>query len=137
MWHPCRRATFEFLFNEAFVVVAGAQNPWARRRKIALADLVNESWVLPSPESGFGSAAMEAFRSSGVGYPRRIVFAVPQEVRISLLATGHFLTIFPASVLTRRPELKVLPVDLPIAPVANGIITLKTRTISPVWLNFS
>jgi hypothetical protein len=33
---------------------------------------------------------------------------------------------------SRRPEIKVLPVDLPIAPVPVGIVTLKTRTLSPV-----
>ena len=45
------RLGFEFLFDDSFVVVAGAQNPWARRRRIELAELVNESWVLPPPES--------------------------------------------------------------------------------------
>src|SRR5262245_21545333 len=136
-WGPLtdERLEFEFLFDESFVVVAGVQNPWARRRKIALAELMNESWVLPHPETGFGLAAMEAFRSSGLEYPRTTVVALPQEVRISLLATGHFLTIFPASVLkasTKRSELKVLPVELPMAPVANGIVTLKGRAVSPV-----
>jgi DNA-binding transcriptional LysR family regulator len=38
---------FELLYDSSFVVVAGARNPWVRRRHIALADLVNESWVLP------------------------------------------------------------------------------------------
>jgi DNA-binding transcriptional LysR family regulator len=136
-WGPLsdERLDFEFLFDESFVVVAGAQNPWARRRKIELAELVNESWVLPPPESGFGSAAMQAFSSSGLGYPRTTVVAVPQEVRMSLLATGRFLTIFPVSVLkfsTKRSELRALPVDLPIARVPNGIVTLKSRAISPV-----
>src|SRR5689334_16997933 len=58
------RLGFEFLFDDAFVVVAGVQHPWARRRKIALADLVNVSWVLPPPESVIGSAAKEALRAS-------------------------------------------------------------------------
>src|SRR5262245_13495720 len=38
------RLSFEFLFDDSFVVVAGAQNPWVRRRRIMLADLLNESW---------------------------------------------------------------------------------------------
>ena len=52
-----------------------------------------------------------------------------------LVATGRFLTIFPASALrfpVKRPELKVLPVELPMASVPNGIVTLKDRTLSPV-----
>jgi DNA-binding transcriptional LysR family regulator len=63
------------------------------------------------------------------------VVAIPPEVRISLLMAGRYLTIFPASALrfpTRRPELRVLPVQLPIARVPNGIVTLKNRTLSPV-----
>src|SRR6266566_5267516 len=62
-WGPIadQRLDFEFLFDESFVVVAGAQNPWVRRRSIELAELVNEAWVLPPPESGFGAAAMQAF----------------------------------------------------------------------------
>ena len=129
------RLDFEFLFDDSYVVAAGAQNPWARRRRIELAELVNESWVLPPPESVIGSVAMEAFRASGLDYPRTTVVADSPEVRISLLATGRFLTIFPASVLrfpTRRSEIKVLPVELPMARVPNGIVTLKNRTLSPV-----
>ena len=128
------RLDFEFLFDDSFVVAAGAQNPWVRRRRIELAELVNESWALPPPESVLGSVAMEAFRASGLDYPRATVFTAPPEVRISLLATGRFLTIFPASVLrfpTRRPEIKVLPVELPLARVPVGIVTLKNRTLSP------
>jgi len=54
---------------------------------------------------------------------------------MTLLATGRFLTILPASALrfpTRRPELKVLPVELPMARVPVGIVTLKNRTLGPV-----
>src|SRR6185436_16029504 len=37
----------EILFEEQLVVVASLQNPWARRRKIELADLANEPWTWP------------------------------------------------------------------------------------------
>ena len=78
---------------------------------------------------------MEAFRASGLDYPRVTVVAVPPEVRTILLASGLFLTIVPASALrfpTARPELKVLPVTLPMTRVPVGIVTLKNRTLSPV-----
>jgi DNA-binding transcriptional LysR family regulator len=63
------------------------------------------------------------------------VCTAPAEVRISLAATGRFLTVFPASALrfsTRRSDINILPVKLPIAPVPNGIVTLKNRRLSPV-----
>jgi DNA-binding transcriptional LysR family regulator len=129
------RLDFEFLFEDTFVVAAGAENQWVRGRTIDLADLVNEPWVLPPPESAIGLVAMEAFRMSGIDFPHVTVVAVPPDTRIRLLATGRFLTIFPTSVLrfsTKRTEIKVLPVKLPVAPVPNGIVTLKNRTLSPV-----
>jgi DNA-binding transcriptional LysR family regulator len=56
-------------------------------------------------------------------------------MRVSLLATGRFMTIFPASslrFLAKHSELKVLPIDLPAARRPNGIVTLKSRAIGPV-----
>jgi DNA-binding transcriptional LysR family regulator len=129
------RLGFDFLFDDSFVVVAGAQHRWARRRRIAFAELVDESWVLPSPESVVGLVAKEAFRVGGVDYPRATVIAGPPEVRMSLLATGRFLTIVPVSALrfpTARPELKVLPVELATARVPVGIVTVKNRALTPV-----
>jgi DNA-binding transcriptional LysR family regulator len=128
------RLEFEFLFEDSAFVAAGAHNPWVRRRRIALADLVNESWVLPPPEIGTGSLVMEAFRATGLGNPRTTVAAESPQVRMSLLATGRFLTIFADSMLrfsTRPPGLKVLPVELPIPRVPVGIVVLKNRALSP------
>jgi DNA-binding transcriptional LysR family regulator len=130
------RLEFEFLFDDSpFFVAAGALSPWVRRRKMELAELVNELWVLPAPDSGTGSLAVEAFRARGLAYPRTTVVADFAQVRMSLLATGRYLTIFPASVLrfsTGHPEFKVLPVELPTARVSVGVVTLKNRTLSPV-----
>src|SRR5262249_54857214 len=40
------RFSFEVLYDHSFVVVAGAQNPWGRRRTIKLAELMDEPWAL-------------------------------------------------------------------------------------------
>jgi len=129
------RLEFESLFDDSpYLVAAGARSPWARRRRIELAELVNESWVLPLPSGPIGSVAMEAFRASGLAYPRRTVFVDTAEGRINLLASGRFLTILARSTLrfsTGRPKFKVLPVELPSSPVLVGIVTLKNRTLSP------
>jgi DNA-binding transcriptional LysR family regulator len=129
------RLGFELLFHDLSVVATGAQSPWVRRRKIALAELANEPWVLPPPESGVGSITMDAFRASKLDHPQTTVVTDSPHARMSLLVTGRFLTIFPASALrfcTSYPEIKVLPVELPMARVPNGILTLKNRMLSPV-----
>ena len=77
---------------------------------------------------------MEAFRASGLDYPHTTVVTYFGHLRLSLLATGRFLTIHPGSLLkfpTKRPELKVLPIELPLAREPIGIVTLKSRTLSP------
>ena len=129
------RLDFEFLFEEAYVIAAGAQNPLVRRRRIELAELVNECWALPPQEQVLGLVAMKVFRDSGIGYPLATVITAAPDMRISLLATGRFLSIFNDLVLkfpTGRPEIKVLPVKVTVPPVSVGIITLKNRTLSPV-----
>jgi DNA-binding transcriptional LysR family regulator len=126
---------FEPLYDDSFDVVAGAASAWSRKRKIKFAELAKEPWVLPPPDSSIGSILAGAFRTSGLDYPSRTVAAIPHDIRMSFLATGRFLTIFHSSVMrfsNRHPGLKVLPVEVPIAPVLNGIVTLKNRTVSPV-----
>jgi DNA-binding transcriptional LysR family regulator len=95
---------------------------------------MNELWALPPPESALGSRIMEAFRASGLDYPRPTVHVFATESRISLLETGRFLSIFSKSRLTlptQRPHLKVLPVDAPFPSLAVGLLYLRNRTLSP------
>jgi DNA-binding transcriptional LysR family regulator len=129
------RLDFELLHNESYVVAAGAQNPWARRRKIELAELVNEQWVLPPLDSSIGLAFANVFRASGLDYPRAMVISYPYDVRIKMLATGRFLSMFLASILKFLDQgrgIKALPVELPNTEVQMGVFTLKNRTVSPV-----
>jgi len=51
------------------------------------------------------------------------------------VATGRFLTILPASALrfpTNRPDVKVLPIELPLPRMPIGIVTLRDRMLAPV-----
>jgi len=132
---PDERVDFEFLFDDSCVVAAGAQSPWARRRKIALAELINEPWVLPPLGTGIISIGLEVFSAAGLDYPRTTLFTDSLQVRMNLLATGRFLTIVTYSTLrfpSKQSELAVLPVELPPTRFPSGIVTLKNRTLSPV-----
>jgi DNA-binding transcriptional LysR family regulator len=128
------RLNYELLFNDTYSVAASAKSHWARRRRIELTELVNEPWVLPPPGSATGSVAMAAFRANELDYPRATVITDSIEVRMSLLATGRFISIFPDSIWrfsSGRAELKVLAVRQPLTTMPVGVITLKKRTLSP------
>jgi len=125
---------FESLYDNPYVVMAGAKSPWVRRRRVELAELMDEPWVLPSPDSSVGSFIGEAFRAQGLNFPRVAVVAFAYEVRLSLLATNRYLTILPESVLqfpAIHPRIKRLPVALSLRRMPIGIFTLKNRILSP------
>src|SRR3954468_4505111 len=55
----------EILFEDSLAVVAGIQNPLLRRRKIRLADLVQEPWTWPARGTEIDILIGDAFRASG------------------------------------------------------------------------
>jgi DNA-binding transcriptional LysR family regulator len=128
------RVSFEFLFESPYVVAAGANNPWLKRRRIALAELKDEPWALPPPEGRFGSYVVEVFRAAGLDFPRAAVVASALELRANLLKTGRYLAIFPDFWLKLpepHPFIRKLPVDLSVASGPIGIVTLKNRALNP------
>jgi len=125
----------EILFHEQVFIAAGPGNKWTGRRKIALAELVGEPWMLAPPEMAEGSPVAEAFRAQGLQVPQATVTALSLPLRNGLLATGRFLTVVPGSLLrfgAERTLLKALPIELPDWKLPVAIITLKNRTLSPV-----
>lgn len=124
----------EFLFDDPSRVVVGALSPWARRRKVSLAELKNERWTFTSDQV-IRELITEAFNAHGLEAPGGKVIASSMLLRSRLLATGRYLTVLPESVLrynAKQWSLKALPLDLGMKPMAVAIIALKNRTVSPV-----
>jgi DNA-binding transcriptional LysR family regulator len=125
----------EVLFEEPLVVAASAENPWVRRRRVELADLINEPWTWSPPGTVVDRLVVEAFRASGLTPPRAAVYTDAINVRIRLATTRGFLIAVPASMLslpTRHDVLRRVPVELPTTRRQMGIITLRNRTLSPL-----
>jgi DNA-binding transcriptional LysR family regulator len=123
----------EMLYDDPHRVVVGARSRWARRRKVTLAELVNEPWIF-TPNQVVTAMINEAFKARGLELPRERVSAGPLLLRNHLLATGRFLTALPDSVLrynAKQWALKALPVDLGVKPRSVAVVTLKNRTVSP------
>jgi DNA-binding transcriptional LysR family regulator len=124
----------EALFEDQHFVMAGPRSKWVRRRNIALADLTNEPWVLPPPDSIMGLIVADAFRAEGLEPPisRVLTFSIP--LCHHLLATGRYLTMHPVVMahLGRHLPLRVLDVRFVGIPRPIGIMTLRNRTLSPL-----
>jgi DNA-binding transcriptional LysR family regulator len=121
------------LYDDHSVVVAGKRSPWARRSKVDLAELINESWILPPPNSWNHMIVAEAFRARGLEMPKACLTTLSVHLRAGFLAIGPYITVLPNSVLrVNRFPLKILPINLPVQPWPIVIITLKNRTLSPI-----
>jgi DNA-binding transcriptional LysR family regulator len=125
----------EVLFADSAFVIAASGNPWARRRRIRLAELMNEPWALPPPGNLAHQWATDAFRAAGLELPRLAMVTTTGVARIALVAKGRFLAIASETVLRFggwESAIRVLPIDLATKAGAVGIITLKNRTLTPV-----
>jgi DNA-binding transcriptional LysR family regulator len=127
------------LFEDDLVVAAGPGSRWFNRRRIDLADLVDERWILTDPGIWNDLLVAEAFRARGLHLPNISMRTLSVHMRTNLLATGDFITTLPRSVLrlyAERFALKALPVDFPVRPWPVSIITLKNRSLSPIVERF-
>jgi DNA-binding transcriptional LysR family regulator len=123
----------ETLFDESIVVVASAQNRWAGRRKIDLGELLDEPWILAPHNNVARRLVEDAFRDRNLEPPLPRVTTYSMQLRLQLLASGRYLTVFTDSTVrysAERWSLKILPVKLgPRLPVV--AVTLKNRTLTP------
>ena len=125
----------ETLYDDPLVIVSRAGHPVAKKRRITLADLADEHWVLPPGESFANSVLANAFRAQGLKPPKIAATTLSGYCRIFLAANGHFLTLIPAVTLhvrMKRMSLKVLPIKLRGNSRPIAVVTLKNRALSPV-----
>jgi DNA-binding transcriptional LysR family regulator len=129
----------ERLFDERLFVVAVLKNRWARRSKIDLAELLEEPWIVPLPDTVAGRLVAEGFHAKGLAIPKWSMLSDSVSLRNLLLATGRYLSVMPSSTLHFGAEqlpVKVLPVSIPTTTQPTEITWLKGRTLSPVVERF-
>jgi len=131
----------EVLFDDPWIIAASMHTPWARRRKIDLAELMEEPWLMPPPDTPSYEIVAEALKARGVRMPTATLVTYSIDLRAKLSARGRFITIIPRSVLGDADEprrvLKELPVKLPVRPWLVAVLTLKNRTLSPIVQRFT
>jgi DNA-binding transcriptional LysR family regulator len=129
-----RDISSEVIFEEPQFVVAGPRNPLVRRRKIRLAELIDEPWILPPADAVSRALIAETFLAEGLAVPQAAISCGSLPMTGIMLEAGPFLGMFPRSLLTFAPKrypLKVLPVVLPNLSRPVGLVMLRNRTLSP------
>lgn len=132
---PGKDFKVEILFQEPVFIAAAQSNKWTRRRKVKLTELIDEFWTLPPSGAIATSTLAAAFQSAKLPMPRNSVVTYSLQLHYALMATGRYLGAIPGSMLhfnAKRPDLAVVPVDVPLRSGPAGIVTLKNRTLNPV-----
>jgi DNA-binding transcriptional LysR family regulator len=123
----------ETLLEESFTVVAGAQSPWAQRKKVDLGELMDEPWICGEPGNAIQMRISEAIRARCGRLPSVGVCTIAMSLRLALLASGNYISCIASSVYRNGAQgrpIQSLPIDLGLKlPIA--MITLKQRTLSP------
>lgn len=120
--------SIEIVFEDRMSVQAGAQSPWARRRKIELSELADEPWLIPPEGSWSRSFIAAAFAAKGLAMPRIKVASYSVPLHYSLCSTGKYIAVFGDLALHFNGKpfgMKALPIDLPVWPWPVAIVMLK------------
>jgi DNA-binding transcriptional LysR family regulator len=108
---------------------------WTQLRRLTLADLGGEQWILPPADSLPRAAVAEVFRECRLEMPRAPLTTLSIHLFLELVATGRFVAMLPRSIFQfggRNRPLKILPIKIPTGPRPVAIMRLKNRTLSPV-----
>jgi DNA-binding transcriptional LysR family regulator len=120
----------EPLFDDPVVVAAGMHSRWARRRRVALAELADQPWVISPAGTWNYEWVAQAFKARGLGAPKVAVATFNAHLNGYFLRNGPFLTAYPRSWALLN-GLKVVPVDIALQSMPLSLVTLRNRTLSP------
>jgi DNA-binding transcriptional LysR family regulator len=123
----------EKLQDDPVVVVCGASNVFARRKKITIRDLGEARWVLPPASSFISMEVKRAFEEAGAVAPQALVTTHSAFLRVLAAANGDFVTVIPKRLLTgamQRFPIKTLSIPLQSGARPMCLIRRKQHVLS-------
>lgn len=129
----------EPLLRERLQVVVHRDSPWAKRRKVTLAQLAGERWILSRGEVAGESPVVQAFHREGLPLPACWALSGSLQMRFALLPSGPFVTVMPRSFLRyvgARYPVKVLALEIGTWAMPTMLLTLANRPESPATTKF-
>lgn len=115
-------------------VFARASHPLARKRRVQLAELARQAWVLPPPGNVLRDSLAVIFTEHGLTLPTQDVETAALPVIVSLLREADMLSALADEVVHAELDAGVLvrlPVTLPLRLGAAGIVTRRDHRLPP------
>jgi DNA-binding transcriptional LysR family regulator len=125
---------YEELSEEPVCAVARLGHPWLAAKDLRLEDIAGAAWILPPHGSVLRYRCDLMFRRAGLPPPANVVDTSALLLITSLLQQTDNLHIMPVDVAKYYESLNILsilPIELPCKMDAFGIITRRSRLLSP------
>jgi DNA-binding transcriptional LysR family regulator len=125
---------FEVVDNEALSVVAGVHHPLSQVRRLELADLAGQAWILQPPNSPMRQLLELAFKEANIASPANLVETASILTTTTLLQGTEMISVVPTTVAKHYATsgmICILPVRIKLQLEPYGIITRKERIPAP------
>jgi DNA-binding transcriptional LysR family regulator len=125
---------FEPICDEVHRLIVRPGHPLCARSDLTLADLVEQSWIVPPSGSILRDRLTALFLSEGLNPPAETVETLAIPLVVSLIADTDMVVALPEALVQAyldAGQLVVLPFDLGLRMDAYGIITRKGHVLSP------
>ena len=125
---------FETLAEEPHGIAARVDHSLARKRGLALRDLVDQTWIMPPPGNVMRDRLTQLFLQKRLDLPHRVVETAALPIITSLLRMSEMVAPLPTDVVRPYCEsgvLAMLPLSLDLRLGAAGIITRREHRFSP------
>jgi DNA-binding transcriptional LysR family regulator len=129
----------ETLYKSTLAVMADKNHPMASRQQLTLPDLMREHWALAPPDTFLGRVVADLFERKKQPLPSSVVTTTSTLMRLNLISSGQFLSIFPTTMLRHRsykPWLRAIKVDLGDGGAPISAMTIKGRRSSGAFKLF-
>lgn len=130
----------EHLYDDCYVVIAAAGHRLAAMKRVTLADLAQEGWILHEPTFAMARHVREVFEKHGLPPPKvRIETGSPTSLRLSVVAASDLLGVTWGSIMRQAgSRLRLAELDVPelASAFATGVIYRKEAYLSPLAKRF-
>lgn len=112
---PAPALSHHVLYQERLSVVTGAAHPASRAKTLALADLIDELWILPTPATSLRDDVEQTFHQHGLPLPARHIESLSILSNLGILCNGQAIGLMPSDAAGRflHPSLLAeLPIDV-------------------------
>jgi len=126
---PFEGTEHEILLHDKLAVCASASHPLAKRRRVSLADVAQERWIVAPSDVFTRQRLLRAFEARGLPAPRVAFEARQMQIRVTALDRSRTVSLLQSRVIGLAAAAGIRLVKLPVrelvSPISLGAIWRK------------